>query len=157
MSDGGAIPGVSSFFPFFGDSCIGRCGGESRSGNCKCDALCVTVGDCCNDFVPRCRFAEGESFTAQGSAITYQLFTFYSSQPGLKAQLGTFRFPKRVGSTGIARPGDIVREGFFRRFFVKNEFDLSTVTGSLQDVSQFPNNLIQMFSKDCLTKWFIWR
>ena len=54
---------------------------------------------------------------------------------GLKGEIGTVKFPKFIRSTGIAREGDIVAAGR-KLFFVKTEFDLSSVD-TLPDVNNY--------------------
>lgn len=36
------------------NSCMGECGGVARSGDCFCDDLCTSFGDCCSDYEAAC-------------------------------------------------------------------------------------------------------
>ena len=65
---------------------------------------------------------------------SYTVVYFYNAS-GLKGEIGTVKFPKFIRSTGIAREGDIVAVGW-KLFFVKTEFDLSSVD-TLPDVNNY--------------------
>jgi len=39
---------------YYSGSCVGTCGGKTSDGDCWCDSICVTYGDCCYDYQEMC-------------------------------------------------------------------------------------------------------